>query len=102
MKYVVLFTETSLRELDEAYKWLTEQTEQHAPEWYNGLLEAILSLEEMPGRWPLARDREAGDSITRQAIYGDKTHGYFILFEIRGESVYLKHVRHAARRGLED
>jgi len=96
MKYTVFVTVEAARELEEAYDWLAAQTE-HAAQWYNGLLDAILSLEEMPGRCPLARDREKGDEETRQLVYGDKRHGYLIFFEIRGETVVVEHIRHGAR-----
>jgi len=102
MKYKVIVTESAARELDEAYDWLAARTTEHAPAWYNGLLDAILSLQDMPGRCPLCPNREETDRKTRQLIYGDKRDAYLILFEIRSEEVFIWHVRHAARRELED
>ena len=88
--------------MDEAYDWLVVRTAEHAPEWYNGLLDPILSLQEMPGRCPLSLHVEEAGRKTRQLVYGDKRDAYLILFEVRGEEVFVWHVRHGARRDLED
>jgi len=72
MKYKVIVTESAARELDEAYDWLVARTAEHAPAWYNGLLDAILSLQEMPGRCPLCLHVEESGRKTRQLVYGDK------------------------------
>jgi plasmid stabilization system protein ParE len=98
MKYKVLVTESAARELDEAFDWLVERTLAHAPAWYNGLLDAINSLSEMPARCPLCPYREKGDRKTRQLVYGDKHAAYLIIFEIRGAEVLVWHVRHASKR----
>ena len=100
MNYQVVVTESAARELDEAYDWLASQTD-FAPAWYNGLLDAVLALKNMPARWPLCRDAEEGDRVTRQCVYGDKRNAYLIIFEIRGENVFVWHIRHAARDDLE-
>ena len=50
MKYTVVVTESALDQAEKAYRWLAERTELLAPDCYNGLLEAINSLEEMPLR----------------------------------------------------
>ena len=101
MTYTVIVTESAARELDEAYDWLALQTD-IAPTWYNGLLDAVLSLKDMPGRCPLSPHAEEGDRKTRQLVYGDRRHAYLILFEIRGENVFVWHVRHAGRADLEE
>jgi plasmid stabilization system protein ParE len=102
MSHEIIVTESAARELDEAYDWLVARTTVHAPTWYNGLLEAILSLQQMPGRCPLCSHRENSDQQTRQLVYGDKKDAYLIIFEIRGEKVFVWHIRHAARQGSED
>jgi plasmid stabilization system protein ParE len=83
MKYKVLVTQSAARELDDAYDWLVERTSAHAPSWYNGLLDAIASLADMPARCPLCPHREKDDRKTRQLVYGDKHIAYLIIFEIR-------------------
>ena len=98
MKYAIIVMPAAVAELDAAYMWLAQETRQHAPTWYNGMLDALNSLEDMPERCPLAPEsRDAPDEI-RQMLYGDKHHAYRILFVILGQQVRILHIRHAARR----
>jgi plasmid stabilization system protein ParE len=98
MIFTVIITPDAEQEMEDAYLWLLPQTDQHAPLWYNGLIEAILSLENMPGRCPLAPESAAVNAEEiRQLLYGTPPHLYRILFSIRSETVVILHVRHAAR-----
>lgn len=101
MKYIVIIMPSAARELDEAYDWLVQQTPLNAPDWYNGLLDALLTLEDMPARCSLCPERRGGDPDTRQLVYGDKRHGYRIFFVIRGERVIVTHIRHTSRVSLD-
>jgi plasmid stabilization system protein ParE len=85
------------QELEDAYEWLLQRT-LHAPEWYNGLLDAVLSLEANPLRCPTAPDSHRGSERIRQLLYGDKQNAYRILFTIAGNTVFVVHIRHAARK----
>ena len=98
MNYTVLVMPRAEKDLNEAYEWLVERTPQHAPEWYNGLLDAILSLSEMPMRHPFCPRRSGTDRETRQMVYGDKWHAFLILYVVRGERVLVTHVRHGSRK----
>ena len=98
MTYKVIVLPSAQFELDEAYQWLLAETPQHAPVWYNGLLAALYSLEQLPGRCPLALESKDSREPVRQLLYGDKHHAYRILFTIRDETVLILHIRHAARR----
>ena len=96
MTYDVRVMPSAARELDEAYAWFAARTE-NAAKWYDGLLDAVLSLGESPLRYPLYSHREKGDETTRQLRYGDKRNAFHILFEVRGNTVIVLHIRHAAR-----
>src|SRR3954465_5841636 len=98
MKYSVLVQPEAEEEMERAFQWLQTQTPQHAPLWYNRIIDAILSLEDLAGRCPLAREGSAtpGEEV-RQLLYGKLPHVYRILFSIRGDKVMVLHVRHAAR-----
>jgi plasmid stabilization system protein ParE len=100
MTYTVLITEPAQEELDAAYLWLAEQTAQHGPAWHNGLVDAIISLEANPERCPVVQGARGEPETVRQLLYGDKRHGYRILFTIRGEKVIVLHIVHAARGGI--
>ena len=97
MNYSVIITQQALDELDAAFLWLLQQTEQHAPAWYNRVLDAINSLEQLPTRCPLAPENENQDEQVRHLIVGDRTHAYRIIFTIRETSVIVLDVIHGAR-----
>ena len=98
MKYTVTIAPRALKDLEEAYKWLLERTPMHAPLWHNGLLDALASLQENPAPCAIVRGVRKLPPETRELLYGDKHHAYRILFPIRGESVWISHIRHAARK----
>jgi len=50
IKYEVLIQPPALEDIEGAYHWLATQTPTKAAEWYNGLVETILSLERNPER----------------------------------------------------
>ena len=53
-------------EAEEAYRYIAERAPVNALTWYNGLLDAMFSLEDFPKRFPLAR--KAGSSNMTSAI----------------------------------
>jgi toxin ParE1/3/4 len=97
MKYTVYVTPGALSEIEEAYQWLSTQTEMHAPIWHNGLLDAISSLEESPFRCPKLPDDEDPIGESRQLLYGRRPHEYRIIYVVRGTNVYILEVVHGAR-----
>ena len=101
MKYTVIVTPGAQIELNTAYEWLAQRTEQYATIWYNGIIDALLTLEDFPGRCPLAPESRKSPEPIRQLLYGDKRNAYRILFCIRGETVRVLHIRHAAQDQLE-
>jgi plasmid stabilization system protein ParE len=96
MKYEVLLSPRALRDLERAYQWLLERTEQHAPKWHDEALEAIESLDENPERCPLAPESKKQE-VLRQLLFGDKRHAYRIVFAIRDDKVWVVHITHGAR-----
>jgi plasmid stabilization system protein ParE len=100
MSYTVIVMPAAQKEMDEAYEWLVSQTLQHAPPWYNGLLDSMYSLENSPARCPLAPESKDSPEEIRQLLYGDKRHAYRILFCIRENRVLILHIRHTARNPL--
>jgi plasmid stabilization system protein ParE len=97
MTYSVIIEPSALDELDQAYQWLAAQTPQHSVEWYNGMLDAIDSLEENPARCPVAPESKNPAEPVRQLLYGSKRHAYRVLFIIRGKIVLVVAILHAAR-----
>ncbi len=97
MRYAVNIMPAAEVELEEAYDWLAARTEQYGPQWYNGLLDAILSLEFNPAHCPLSPESKDAPEPIRQLLYGKRQHAYRILFTIREETVSVLHIRHGAR-----
>jgi plasmid stabilization system protein ParE len=100
MKYEVIVMPRAEQEMEDAFEWLSTKTDQHAPTWYNGLVDAILSLDEMAGRCPIVPEAARGAEELRQLLYGDRWHSYRVIFAIRGTKVVVLHVRHAAQDRL--
>jgi len=97
VKYRVIIEASAEAQLDEAYLYIRAETPQAATRWQMGLLDAAETLEQFPGRCPLAPEASAFGREIRHLIHGS----YRLLFEIRGEVVYILHIRHGARRPLE-
>lgn len=100
MKYEVLVQPPALEDIEGAYRWLAERTPAKAAEWYNGLVETILSLERHPERCSIAPESGEFEEDIRQLFHGKGRSRYRILFIIRGKKVHVLHVRHGARRYL--
>ena len=96
MKYTVLIEPTAEEDITEAALWIAESAPVAAQRWQDGLEDAVNSLEDFPHRCSLAPEAETFDYEIRHLLYGN----YRILFTIRGSTVHVLHVRHAARRTM--
>lgn len=69
-----------------------------ADAWLDELERTVHSLSEYPRRFALAREASLfpGEDL-RQAML----HNHRIIFAIRGSTVHVLHIRHAARRNLD-
>jgi plasmid stabilization system protein ParE len=94
--YHVEPTDKALVDAGDAYFWISEQSEQAALLWYEGLMKAFRSLERHPLRCSLAPENVFFNEQIRQLIYGN----YRILFTVEAESVFVLRVRHTAREHL--
>lgn len=95
--YKVESTKRALADADEAFMWIfNEGVPEAALLWYDGLIEALRSLERSPLRCGSARENSFFEDDIRQLIYGR----YRILFTVKGNTVYVLRVRHAARKTL--
>jgi len=106
MAYRVDISPSALQDAEDAYLWIKEQSLTRAGVWYEGLLKAIFSLEEMPARCPIAPESEVIGIVIRQLFYGRKNNRYRILFAIgyddanREDVVRIFRIRHSARPRL--
>src|SRR5271157_218505 len=100
MAFRVELTSRAQRDLAAIYEYIHAGSSIHAFHWFNGLEDAILSLENHPERGTLTRE----NSRLRQLLYGPKPHTYRIIYSIqpRSRRVLVVHIRHGARRGFRE
>jgi plasmid stabilization system protein ParE len=101
MAHSVHITAKALREIDATLEWLSERSRAAAARWHERLMEAVRSLEDHPERCELAPESEWFEVEIRQLLHGKRRGVYRILFEIRGDAVYILRVRHRAQALLE-
>jgi len=100
MAFLVDIAPAALLDIEETYLYILEQSGAgaRAAAWYNGLFDALLSLEEMPTRCPLAPESADIGVEVRQLLY--KRHR--ILFAVLpGDVVRVFRVWHGARDRLQ-
>ena len=77
-----------------------------AEKWFNGLLDDIASLKEIPERCTVAPESEDLDREVRVLLHGRRNRSYKIYFPVHHETaisgiVSILHVRHWARRPVD-
>ena len=97
MKYEVLIQPHAASEIEHAYHHIRARSAERAAHWYDGLVEAILSLEYMPHRCAVAPENDFYAEDVRQLLHPP----YRVLFSVRGETVHVIHVRHVAQSSIE-
>ncbi len=98
MAHAVRIVARALREIDEVLEWLARRSPAAAERWHARLTEAINSLENNPERCGLAPESDWYPGELRQLLHGKRRGVFRILFEVRGEIVYVLRVR----RGTQD
>lgn len=89
-------------DLEELYLWVVERAPHQGAAWFNGLEQAILSLDRHPERCPSAPESVDPERPVRVLHYGRARHVYRVLFSIGNAEriVYALHVRRGAREAL--
>jgi plasmid stabilization system protein ParE len=95
--YEVIVQPRAEREIRETHRFLAITSPASAERWLNGISKAILSLEEMPERCPLAPEAPHFKRRIRHLIHDC----YRILFIVTGRHVRVLTVRHTSRKPLE-
>jgi plasmid stabilization system protein ParE len=103
MSYRIDFSSTAKAEADAAFLRFSQFAQpERAQEWYQGLMKAVSSLQQMPNRCGLARENDFFSQEVRQLIYGRGKSTYRVLFTILEDqkvpTVRILHVRNAAQR----
>ena len=99
MIYDVIISETAETEAQDAYLWLMGVLPDFAGIWYDGLLDAIASLDTFPRRCPVAPENDNYPDIeVRHLLYRQGRTVYRILYcIIEPDTVRVLHVRHGSR-----
>ena len=95
MAYLVNLSARARRDLAQIYRRINADDSDAALKWYRGLRQAILSLEEQPGRCPVTPENDK----LRHLLYGNKPHIYRVIYRIDESKrvVNILNVRHGAR-----
>jgi plasmid stabilization system protein ParE len=89
----------ALAEAEEYLRFLEDecQASEYATEWWNGLIDAFLSPQTMPRRFPIIPERESFEEEMRHLIY----QSHRIIFRLCGNKVEVLRIYHASRRPIE-
>jgi plasmid stabilization system protein ParE len=98
MAYRVEFTPRAERDLDELYRWVTENAPFRGPRWFERFEGTILSLAAFPERCPAVESLSSPEYQVRQLVFGRKTNRYVVYYAVFGDVVRILHVRHGARK----
>jgi toxin ParE1/3/4 len=100
MAYRVELAKNAEAELEELYLWVVERAPNQGAAWFNGLEQAILSLERLPKRCRIAPERSDPAQPVRVLNYGRSPHVYRVFFTV-DESAKVVRVVHI-RRGVRE
>lgn len=82
MAYLVELTLRAERDLDYLYQRNSADDSADAARWFNGLEEAIYTLERLPRRYPNAPESKRTKRRLRHLLYGAKRDVYRVIFDI--------------------
>ena len=97
MSWRLEFSPTAESEILEAARFIAEDSPTDAVRWYDGIYEAIMSLQDMPNRCSHARENEAFPIELRQMVF--KSHR--VIFSIHSDVVRIHRVLHGAQDSAE-
>ena len=100
MAYRVEITRRVESDLEELYLWVVERAPERGARWFNGFERAVLSLDQLPKRCPVAPESFDPDHPVRVLTYGRKPYAYRVFFTVDddAEIVRVLHVRRGARQ----
>jgi plasmid stabilization system protein ParE len=99
MAYRVELARNAEAELDALYVWVVERAPKQGAAWFNGLEQAILSLERLPNRCRIASVSFEPEQPVRVLNYGRSPHVYCVFFVVdeNAKTVRVLHIRRGAR-----
>src|SRR4029079_14322535 len=101
MAYSVRMTGRSFSDIEANMDWMNAQSEGRGETWFQGLTDAIFSLEEFPRIGSIAPESEDIGREIRQLFHGKRRQMYRILYEIQGETIMILRIRHTAQAPID-
>jgi len=103
MAYRVELTARAVHDLEILYLEKNAAESSDAARWYNGLEQALYTLETNPNRCPSAPEARKVKRQLRHLLYGAKPHVYRVIFEVdaRRHTAWVLTIRHGARKPLK-
>src|SRR5712691_6156495 len=100
MAYRVEIAKRAEAQLEELYSWVVQRAPNQGAAWFNGLEQAILSLDQHPKRCRIAPESLDPDHPVRVLNYGRSPHVYRVFFTVDESPnvVRVVHVRRGARQ----
>jgi plasmid stabilization system protein ParE len=96
MSWHVVIAQAAAREIESQYDFIAKHSKATANRWRDALLKAIDTLADDPERCPEAPEAEWHEGL-RQLVHGRRRQVHRLIFEIRGKTVVVLRVRHAAQ-----
>lgn len=93
MRYLVRLTDRALRDMEAIYKFMKADSSENAFVWFNGLAEAIYSLERSPERASVIPE----DKKLRHLLFGKKPNTYRIIYAVDKRNNACERSSHPAR-----
>jgi plasmid stabilization system protein ParE len=106
MAFRVEIAPRAFQDLDEIAGYIERQASfEQAEEWFNGMIAALGTLEELPHRCPIAPESRAIGQEVWVLLHGKRNHRYRVFYSIRQKTpatgnVRIFHIRHWARNRL--
>ena len=97
MTFEVVLTEQAQEDAEQAYLWIAEREPEGAQQWWIGLVDAVMSLENLPLRCPIAPENQYFEEEIRMFLYGRRKSQFRILFTLDGQTVVVLHIRRSSR-----
>ena len=103
MVFRVELTARAIRDLEILYLEKNAAESPDAARWYNGLEQAVYTIEMHPDRCPSAPEARRVKRQLRHLLYGAKPHVYRVIFEVDAQrhTVWVLTIRHGARKPLK-
>ena len=100
MAYRVELSKGAEIELEELYLWVVERAPSQGAAWFNGLEQAILTLDQHPRRCRIAPESLDPDQPVRVLNYGRGPHVYRVFFTVEDgkKLVRVVHIRRGSRQ----